>query len=216
MLTIFDQLFLLALHEEKCTILPFTVDRLVSGLGGGILAELILLGKVQVGGSRKLEVTDATPTEDKVLDDAIGQLQKLKHTRKTIYWVKHLLGNSRLLRKKMLQRLVKAGVLIQGEEEFTWTAPYADSPLPNASAKYLLKSRLREVVLTRGEAEIRELTLLSLAKSSMLLNLLFTKDERKIARDWIYTALMTQAMKDPLAQSLQEIDVAVETLTNNA
>lgn len=216
MLTIFDQLYLLSLHEEKCTLLPFALDRLETGLSGGVPAELILLGKVRVSGSRKLELVDAVPTGDEVLDDLIAQIQKADHARKAIYWVKRLSENYRALRKRMNDRLVQAGVLVKGDEEYSWAAPDPEASLPNASAKYLLKRRLREVALTRGEIDIRDLALLSLVKSCQLLNLIFTKDERKIASDWIYTAMMTQAMKDPLAQSLQEIDVAVETLTSNA
>ena len=72
------------------------------------------------------------------------------------------------------------------------------------------------MVLTHGEPELPDLALLDLAKSSKLLSLIFTKDERKTAQHWINTSVMSKALNDPVAQSLQEIGIAVNSLMENS
>jgi hypothetical protein len=212
MLTIFDKLIILSLHDEECTVLSSITKRLGLGVGGAILAELALLGKVRVGSSRKLEVIDSGEIGDKVLDKALNRIQGFKQPRKVLYCIELLSDGFGKHLKKLVGRLVPEGVLIQGEDGLNWVMPYADSQNPNASAKYLIKNHLRELVLTRAEPELADLALLDLAKASKLLSLIFTKDERKTAERWIYSSVMSKALNDPVAQALQEIDVSVESL----
>jgi golgi phosphoprotein 3 len=63
--------------------------------------------------------------------------------------------------------------------------PYSVYPQQNASAKYWIKHQLRAVVMANEKAETRTLILLSLLKACRLLNLVFTKDERKAAANQI-------------------------------
>jgi hypothetical protein len=216
MLTLFDKLIILSLHDEECTVLPSIAKKLGIGVSGAILAELVLRGKVQLGSSRKLEVVDAGETGDKVLDKALNYFQGFKQRRKVPYYLELLNNEFGKHLKKQVGRLVLDGIFDQGEDGLTWVMPYADSPNPNASAKYIIKSHLRELVLTRGEPELADLALLDLAKASNLLSLIFTKDERKTAERWIYSSVMSKALNDPIAQSLQEIDVSVDSLLGNS
>lgn len=216
MLTLFDKLIVLSLHDEECTVLPSITKRLGLGVGGAILGELALLGKVRVGSSRKLEVMDSGEIGDKVLDKALNRIQGFKQPRKVLYCIELLSNEFGKHPKKLIERLVLAGVLNPGENGLTWVMPFADSPNPNASAKYIIKSHLRELVLTRAEPGLPDLALLDLAKSSKLLSLIFTKDERKSAQRWINSSVMSKALNDPVAQSLQEVDVSVDSLMGNS
>lgn len=212
MLTLLDSLFLLALHEEKCRVLPGFAKRLKIGLSGAILAELVLRDKVQANSVRKLKVVDAAPVGEDTLDEALNLLQSEEHVRKASFWVKHLYQAAENYSQKGIERLAAAGVLHQMEDGLVWVVPYASSENLRASAKYVVKSRLRDLALTHGEADLREVCLLGLAKSSRLLSIIFTKDERKAAQHWIYAAMMNKAMSDPAAQVLQEIEMGVEAL----
>jgi Golgi phosphoprotein 3 len=215
MLTTFDKLFLFALQEENCAVLPSTAKRLKFGLVGAILADLTLLGKIKSIEAHKLELVDADPIGDMVLDRVVELFQKTEQARKVSYWLKHLVKDSLVGRKRMFERLVLAGVLSHGEEGFAWVIPYADSPHPNASARYAIKSRLREVVLNYGEPALDDLALLSVTKASRLLNLVFTKGERKAANKRIFGAVMDRVMNDPVTQTLQEIEVALDLISTN-
>ena len=215
MFTIFDELFLLSLHKEKCNLLPSISKNLDVGISGAILAELVVQAKLQVSRTGKFELVDSQPTGDEILDEAINLFQKSEKLHKSPYWVKSLSGEFHVDKKRLTKRLVNESILTQGEVEVTWTLPYLDSPNPSAPAWFVLKSRLRELVLTQGEAALCELAVLSIMKASKLLRLVFTRDERNIARRWIYCSLMDRAMKEPVAQSLQEIETTVEMLVEN-
>jgi len=215
MLAVFDKLFILSLHDEKCTVFPSAKKKLEFGLSGAILAELTLCGKVRVGPSSKLEVVDASEIGDGILDEAVNLFQRFEKRNKVSYFIKSLVEGTGARRKRLMERLVSGGVLNQGEERLSWVIPYADSSSQNASAKFVLKSCLRELVLTSGEPELSDLALLDLAKACRLLNFIFTKDERKTAQRWIYNSITSKALVDPVAQTLQEIDESVDSLTAN-
>ena len=215
MLTTFDKLFIFVLREEKCTVLSSVADKLVFGLSGAILVELTLQGKVRTIASRKLELIDPAPVGEGVLDEITEILHKSGQSRKVSYWLRHLAENPLIGRKRMFERLVSLGVLSQGEEGFSWVIPYSDSPHPNAPARYAIKNRLREAVLAGDEPGLDDLALLSVMKGSRLLDLVFTKGERKGARQRIYTALMNRVMNDPAAQTIHEIEVALEVICAN-
>jgi len=215
MLTVFDKLFILSLHDEKCTVFPSAKKRLEFGLSGAIMVELTLRGKVRVGSSSKLEVVDASQLGDEVLDEAIQIFQRFEKRNKVSYFIKSLIEDTGVQHKRLVERLVSDGVLNQGEEILSWVIPYADSPNPNASAKFVIKSCLRELVLTCGEPELSDLALLDLVKACRLLNFIFTKDERKTAQRWIYNSITSKALVDPIAGTLQEIDESVDSLTEN-
>jgi hypothetical protein len=211
MFTIFDDLFLLSLHGEKCTLLPGISKKLKTGLSGAILAELVVQGKLQAVQKSKLELVDPTLTGDEILDEAMKLIQKSEKPRKPSYWIERLNAELHPGKKQLLGRLVSEDILSQADDVFSWKIPYGDSPNPRATAWFLHKSHLRELVLTQGDSPLCQLALLSILRASKLLRLVFTRDERKFARSWIYAMLMDRAMKEPAAQSLQEIEAAVET-----
>jgi Golgi phosphoprotein 3 len=216
MLTIFDKLFLFSLHEEKCTVLPSVTRRLEVGLCGAILAELAVQGKLLAIDAHKFELKDTDPLGNAILDAALELFKKSDQPHKVSYWLRRLVEGSIVSRKRMFERLVSMGVLSQEEEGYAWVVPYPDSPIPNSSARYADKSRLRELILTRSEPELNDLALLSVMQACQLLNLVFTKGERKAAKERVYAALLNKVMSDPVAQTLQEIQVALEVSSANA
>jgi len=211
MLTLFDELFLLSIDEENGTVVPSVVIPLGYGLSGAMLAELVLLGRVKVKDSQRLVIIDQTPVGDDLLDEVLQQIHEIEQPRKLIYWVKHFSAEPKKMRHRLIERLVGKGVLVQEEMHISWVVPYGDSPAQNASAKYLLKNRLRNMQLANQELELQELALLSLAKACSILKLIFTIDERKWARHRIYELMVKQALNNPVVQYIQEIEAAVES-----
>ena len=57
--------------------------------------------------------------------------------------------------------------------------------------------------------ETRDLVLLSLVRACDLFDLAFLCDERKLAARYINEQLYSQAMSDPIIQTVQEIDAAM-------
>ena len=62
MLTLYEELYLLALDEEKGNIFRMVRKSLPYALAGAVLTELALLGKVEAGEKSRLKLLAATPT----------------------------------------------------------------------------------------------------------------------------------------------------------
>jgi hypothetical protein len=77
------------------------------GLGGAVLAELAIAGRITVSG-RQVRVVDAAPTGDPLLDGALAGIAAERRPRKPADLVRTL---SRGLRATVLHRLVDQGVL---------------------------------------------------------------------------------------------------------
>jgi hypothetical protein len=211
MLTLFEELFLLSIDDENGSPLPSVTDNLESGLSGSIIAELVSRGKATAKESHRLELVDSAPTGDDVLDEAVKQIQSMEQTRKVTYWIKHFTDEPKKFHKRLVERLETQGIVKSEGNRLSWVIPYADTPAEGGSAKYVVKSRLRHTLLTGGDVDIHDLILLSLVKACNVLNLVFTKDERKMARRRIYELTVEKSLKDPLYQSIQEIQAAVES-----
>jgi hypothetical protein len=211
MLTLFEELLLLSIDDENGSPHPSMTDNLGYGMSGSLMTELAMRGKAWVGESHRLELKDAAQTEDEILDDALEQIQASTQPRKVTYWIKHFSDEPKKFRQRLIERLEANGVVKQEENRLIWVIPYADSPEINASAKFMLKARLRKGVLAEEDPEAHDLALLGLVKACNLLNLVFTKDERKMARRRIYELTVGKTLKDPLFQSIQEIEAAVES-----
>ncbi len=211
MLSIFEELFLLALDEENGNILPFAKKTLAHGLSGGILAELALMGKVTSNEKHRLELVDATPTGDDVLDDAIQEIQASEKTRKLAYWVSQFSARPKKLREHIGERLAAKELLNQDERRFFWkpAQPENDTDVPHS--KFEVKNPLRTMILASEEGGLHNLALLNVASASDLLNLIFTQDEIPLAKRLIHEKVFRAALEHPAMQTIEEIEQAVIT-----
>lgn len=212
MLALFDEVFLLSIHEDKGTVIASKEDDLGFALGGAVLAELALIGKIGLKDNQRLEALDPNPPEDDIQAEALDRIRSEGKERKIGYWINVFSQKPEKLRKRLAKRLVQAGVVSQEDDRFQWIIPSPDSPDQNASAKYWLKNRIRELVLTSAQAEMREIALLSLVRASGLVYFIFLKDERKLADRRIHELVVAQALKNPAMQTIEAIAAAIESV----
>jgi Golgi phosphoprotein 3 len=210
MLTLYEELFLVAFHEDKGKLIPATMENLPVGLAGAILADLVLNGRLRVDENHRLVLQDASPTGDEILDAALEKIQSSERPRKVSYWVNQLNEKPKKLFEQLEQHLEVKGVLQRDESNFISMPSQNEVDGQNASARYWLKRRLRGLALTDQEADLRGLALLNLVQSCNFIDLIFTRDERKIARRRIYELLVGTALSNGQAQAIEEIGRAVE------
>jgi hypothetical protein len=215
MLTLFEELFLLAYHEDKGKLIPWTIENLPVGLAGAILAELALNDRVRVEENHRLELLDSSPTQDDIMDAALEKIHSSERPRKINYWVNQLNEKPKKLFEQLEERLVAKGIFQQDESSFISLPSQNEQDGQNASARYWLKRRLRGLALTDQEADLRGLTLLNLVQACNFVDLIFTKDERKTARHRIYEMLVGTALSNGQAQAIEEIGRAVESQADN-
>jgi hypothetical protein len=210
MLTLFEELFLLAFHEDKGKLIPSTMENLPVGLAGAMLTELVLNGRLQVEENHRLILQDVSPIEDEILDAALEKIQSSERPRKVSYWVNQLNEKPKKLFDQLEERLEAKGILLRDESNLISMPSQDELDGHNATARYWLKRRLRGLALTDQDVELRGLALLNLVQACDFIDLIFTKDERKIARRRIYELLVGTALSNGQAQAIEEIGRAVE------
>jgi Golgi phosphoprotein 3 len=212
MLTLFEELHVLSIHEDKGIFIGSVADRMRPGLVGGILAELALAGKICATNNRRLTLTDANLANNPILDSTLTALSKMEKERKFGFWLHNLYPKPEKLRKKVTSSLVRNGIVLQEEDHLVWVIPSPLFPQIKASTKYWLIQRLRSVVLAQETAQPHDIALLSLLRACGLLDLVFLRDERKAASQTINELVVGGALQDPLLETVQEIVSAIEAV----
>jgi len=212
MLTLYEELFLVTIHEDKGTLMPSKADALRFGQAGAILAELALLKKIGLKDNQRLELIDPAPTGDALLDKALQTLSAAQKEHKYGYWIDVLSQKPEKIHRRLANRLVEKGLVTQEDDRLLWVIPYASSPDPNASAKVGMKNRIRALVLASAQAELREIALLSLVKACDFLDLVFVRDECKLASRRIHELVVGEALKNPALQTIEVISASIEAM----
>jgi golgi phosphoprotein 3 len=204
MLTLPEELYLLALHEVKGRVPHSKAIGLYFGLGAAVLVELVLLAKVRLDEDRKVVVVDNRPTGDDVIDEGLEKIRASEHPRKTAHWVQEL-SSIHKLDRHMARRLVEKGILYKEEKRYLGVVPYEAYLVQDTAAKYWIKYYLRVVALEGGKPEARSVALLSLVKACEMLDLIFTRDEMKPARKRIERLVENELIAQEVCETLDAI-----------
>src|SRR4030042_6376485 len=211
MLPLYEELYLLALDEEKGNLFSFARKSIAYPLAGAILAEVALLGKLGVGEKLRLVLSDATPTGDPIFDGALEQIRISEKAHKPSYWVSALSEEPKKLRQNVAERLVEKNVMVQDEKSF-----FRQEPVPGIEStvpdKFQIKHQLRSLILSNGESDLHRLALLEMIAAGDLLGLVFTQDELETADQMIHKKFLTAALENPVLQLVEEIGQAVSSV----
>ncbi len=209
MLSIYEEIFLLALDDEKGNVFPFAKKTLAYGLSGGILAELALLGKACSNEKHRLELMDTTPTGDMILDEAMQEIQASEKPRKLSYWVSQFSAKPKKLRERIGERMVAKGELNQEDKHYFLKPAASENGQPPVASRFEMKNPLRAAILATDQSDERSLALLNVSSASNLLNLIFTQDELPAAKERIHEKVVRAALENPVLQTIEEIERAI-------
>lgn len=209
MLTLTEELFLLSLREKKSTVgLPYSTA-MPYALGGAMLAELVFSGQIQIDKDKRVWlINDAQPLEDKRLTELLDMIRESAKPRKITHWIITIAGKGKKLEKKLLGELIAQGILKEEEKKILWVIPYTEYSQQDASAKYLRKQHLRDIVLAGKAVDQQSVALLSLLKAIDLLNHLFTPDEIKAAGNRVDEIIKDESIGKAVIETVDSISSA--------
>lgn len=214
MLTLYEEILLIAIHEAKGSVIRLASDRLRPAIIGATLAELALLGKIQTTNNHRLQLVDNSPIADLILNKILETLNESEKERKYTTWISALGQQYDVIYQLTVESLVLKGILTQEDDRFVWVIPSPLQAEMKASAKHLIINRLRGVVLALEDAQPRDIALLGILKACGLLYLVFLRDERKLASQCIYELGINNAFKFAPIQTIQEIETAITALVD--
>jgi len=175
-LRLHEEVLLLALHDEKGTLMSGMVGL---ALGGAGLAELLLEGRLRlVEGSRKrvfVEVADPTPLGDPLLDEWLERVATAKRRAVASAWVSRF-GSTRRLRHRAAERLVEMRLLTREEGRLLGIFPRTTYPTANPAPERRLVAALRDAVAGAGEVDPRLALLVCLTHDTGMLRRVLGRD----------------------------------------
>lgn len=181
-LRLHHELLLLALHDRKGTLAFGQMIHL--GLGGAILTELLLEGRVRIveaEGRRKkefVEVVDRRGLHDSGLDAALQKLASAKR-RATPATTVSRIGQVKGLRHLVARDLCRKGVLRETEEEILLLFRRRVYPTVDPAPERALVNRVRRTLSGEAPPEERTTALIALADATSTLGAIFDRKERR-------------------------------------
>jgi hypothetical protein len=172
-------LLLLALDDERGTVLPQAGIGLDYGLAGAIVMELALRGCLGVDEERV--ATTGTATDDPLLDDALRVIAATPG--KTLsHWVRHLPRELDGSRQRLLDRLVAQGTLERREQRVLLLFHRKVYPERDARVEHDIRARLDGVLLHGQPADAQTACLIHLAAACRVTDAIYPRDQHPAIR----------------------------------
>ncbi|HQU71608.1 MAG TPA: GPP34 family phosphoprotein [Calditrichia bacterium] len=180
-LSLSEALLLLALHDEKGSIVfraSTAIDYAVAGAG---ILELILDGQVELA-DKKVRIVEAATANSPLKTAILEQLAKSRKVRKLDYWVMNLPHKIKHIKSLITDQLTDKGILREDEKKVLWIFSIKRYPTVDGSPESQLRRRIHDIVLGNDAAEDWEAALLGLVKACDLINDLFEREDRRVAK----------------------------------
>jgi golgi phosphoprotein 3 len=207
-LSLAEELLLLALNDEKGTVLMAGATGLPYGLAGALLVELVDAGLLRLEG-KTLVAAPAGATRDEILDGILIQLRTAKRTRDLRYWVGRIGRSGGKLKAKVADRLVGKGILQREEHRVLLIFPTTRFPQVNPMPEYGARERIRAALRGMTPPDERTAALISLVHACGLVGILFDKGERREAKKKAKEIAKSQPIGAAVAQTVEAIQAAV-------
>lgn len=172
-------LLLLALDDERGTVLSEAGIGLDYGLAGAIVMELALRGRLQVDGER-VSAT-GTATDDPLLDDALRAIAATPG-RTLSHWVRHLPGELNGLRQRLLDRLVAKGTLARRDQRVLLLFHRNVYSERDTRVEHDIRARLDGVLLHGQSPDAATACLIHLAAACRVTDAIYPRNQHKAIR----------------------------------
>ena len=207
-LTLAEQLLLLALDDDSGKLLPLPDRALDYALAGAIMADLTRVGRLEITRDT-VAILDASPVESVPEDLGLLDLNQANVTSLRGA-LTHLAGDAHGLRKRVIEQLVKKGVLREDDQEFLWVFHFSRYPLADpsteAAVKQRLRNRIRDNQIPMSDSDH---VLIALLHACQLEKLLLSSEEEGHYRDRIEAITKSDRIGRAVLDCLEEIQKAI-------
>jgi hypothetical protein len=181
-LTLTEDLVLLALDDHSGRILPVDDIGYRHALAGAVLLDLALLGRLEnLDGA--LHVTDRTNTGEDLLDRWRETIEAEKEPLELRVWIARLALASDQIETAALSSLVNRGILEKEETNFLWVFETRRYPMLDGTEEKEVKRRICDVLLSDEEPSQADAILVGLVDDARLLpHILSDAETRESAR----------------------------------
>ena len=212
MLTLPEQLMLIALKDEKGTVLFTASGILHFSIIGAIMMELYFAKKIDYE-NKKIIVTDNTPTGNAFFDNVLQIISDSGNTKDIKYWLLKINSKIKNVKERTIGHLVFSKVLKEENHKIFGLFSKKTYPTINPEPEIKLRECIKNFVLNKEAPDERNIVLLSLSQISNLLEDIFNKDDIKTAKERI-SELVTrshhgEAIREETSRLIQGITTGI-------
>lgn len=207
-LSLAEELLLLALNDEKGTVLMSASVALPYGLAGALVVELIEAGLVRIEG-KELVAAPRGSARDDLLDGILETIRSSPRPRTLSHWVGKIGRSGGKIKKNLLARLVDKGILGREEHRLLWVFPTKRYPQIDPRPEYRIRERVRSGIRGVSSPDERTAALISLVHASDLIGEIFEKGERGDAKRRAKEITKSQPVGSAVARAVEAVKVAV-------
>lgn len=207
-LNLAEEFLLLALNEEKGTVVFAASMALPYGLAGALLIELAQAGLVRVEG-KKLVPEPRGTARDGLLDGVLGTVRASAKVRSLEHWVGKVGRSGGKIKKELLARLVEKRILIKEERRLLWFFPGVRYPQSDPRPENRIRERVRSGIRGVTPPPERTAALISLLHACEMVGILFEKGERREARRRAKEISQAQPVGRAVASAVAAVRTAV-------
>lgn len=208
-LALHEEILLLALKNEKGTTAIESHYNLA--IGGAILAELLLLGRVQVHKEKKKQfaiVSSTKPTGDTLLDECLERIAESKKRQQLKTWVSRF-SHTKNLKRRVAVQLCRKGILRESEDRILFIFKRTIYPELDPRPERALVERLRRAIFTAtSQVEPSTAVLVALAYHTDLLKNVFAKKKLKSHKKRIESLASGDTVGAATKQAVQAVEAA--------
>jgi Golgi phosphoprotein 3 len=207
-LHLYEEIMLLALRDKEGTVHASSMYSYA--LGGAILAELLLRGRIRVEDPKKklIGLADAHGVGDPLLDECLSRIAAAKKRASMRTWVSRF-GEMKHLKDRIALQLCRSRILRADEDKVLGIFTRKIYPEIDPKPEHALIDRLREAVLSSGRTvEPRTVVLISIARSAEVLKTVFSKaelKERKARIEQIVNGEMVGKVAQEVIEAVQAV-----------
>jgi golgi phosphoprotein 3 len=203
---------LLALHDEKGTMHSAWHSL---AMAGGILAELMLLGRVEVeevGKEKMLVAADPSPPGFPLLDECLNRVVLAKRRATASTWISRF-SQTKHLRDRTAERLQDLGLLRREEGRVLWIFSTVRYPTTNPAPERRLVEGLQDVLEGEGEVDARVAILLALTHTSGILRHVLGKELLKDRKDRLDAVMAMEGVGGATKAAIEAAQAAASAAT---
>ncbi|MHC5210146.1 MAG: GOLPH3/VPS74 family protein [Planctomycetota bacterium] len=204
MLTLAEEVLLLALDDENGTFRPLPKHAMEFALTSAVLMDLLLARRLDVD-LEQLMVVDPTPVGDDLLDPILAAIARSPDRYNARRWIMVLSQEAGEIRKRALARLVDRGVLRRQDDKLLWVLGRRRYPVLDDTEQREAKLRILGIVLGDDIPDHRDVVLVAVADAAGLFDAILTRREARMASQRIADVARMDLLGQALLKAKQDM-----------
>jgi golgi phosphoprotein 3 len=205
MLTLLEEVVLLAVEEETGELTSSRECWTEYALAAAVLFDLALAGKIDTD-TEEVMVCDSQPTGVAVLDDVLSWMTAQPELTTVQQWIEELGRRRDDLEGEALRSLTQRGIVRHEKTKRLWIIDVERFPLVEKGEQKFVKRRLERAVLTDEIPPTRDIMLVSLVDACGMMAQIFSDGARDLRKQRIQMLCNLETISRKVSAAIRNLE----------